>query len=91
VPQTREADAYQTKVESLVETGINIVIGYTINFFANLMILPAFGFASLTWKTNLLMGIPFTVVSIARQYAIRRWAQDHLRSVKARITKAILR
>lgn len=62
----------QTRMESLYEAGVNIVIGYAVNFAANFAILPLFGFY-ITFMQNLYMGLLFTVVSMARQYAIRRW------------------
>ena len=72
-------DAYQTRLESFIEAVINTLIGFGINFAANLLILPKFGFTTLTWKVNVFIGIVYTVISVARSYAIRRWAQDHLR------------
>jgi len=70
----------QTRLESFIEAWINVFIGFWINFVANLIILPQFGFTSLTLKANFLIGICFTVVSVARSYVIRRWAQMHLRT-----------
>lgn len=75
-------DALQTRLESLIEALINIVIGFTINFAGNWFILPLVGFTTLTVRDNFVIGGLFTIVSIARQYAIRRWAQAHLRRFK---------
>ena len=69
----------QTRLESFIEAWVNVLIGFGINFVANLIILPRFGFTSLTWKTNFLIGLAFTLVSVVRSYVIRRWAQQHLR------------
>jgi hypothetical protein len=63
----------QTKKGSAVEVAANLAVGYTINFTANLIILPLFGFHTLTIAKNLEIGVLFTLVSIARQYVIRRW------------------
>lgn len=86
--------ARQTKIESFVEAWINVFIGFWINFFANMLILPLFGFTSLTLGTNFLIGMVYTVISVARSYVIRRWAQDHLRAfnraISNRIRKALL-
>ncbi|WP_206173688.1 hypothetical protein [Variovorax sp. RKNM96] len=71
--------ARQTRMESFVEAWINVAIGFGINFVANLVILPAFGFTSLTLAANFAIGLVYTVISVARSYIIRRWAQDHLR------------
>jgi hypothetical protein len=63
----------QTKIGSAVEVGLNLLVGYTINFTANILILPLFGFKSLTVVKNLEIGLVFTVISILRQYIIRRY------------------
>jgi hypothetical protein len=63
----------QTKKGSVTEVAANLAVGYAVNFTANLIILPAFGFATLTVGKNLLIGVLFTVVSITRQYVLRRW------------------
>ena len=55
----------QTRLGSLIEALFNVAIGFTINFMANLLILPAFGFASLTLKTNLYLGVIYTLISVA--------------------------
>jgi hypothetical protein len=64
--------SHQTRLESLYEAWINIAIGFGINFVANLTILPLFGF-NVTVMQNLGIGVLFTIVSVARQYVIRRW------------------
>jgi len=84
-------DARQTRLESFIEAWINVGIGFAINFTANLLILPAFGFTSLTLGTNLLIGLVYTLISVIRSYVIRRWAQDHLRAAKVRIAAGIRR
>lgn len=63
----------QTKVGSLVEAWANIAIGFSINFAANLLILPLFGFHSLTVGKNFVIGLLYTVISLARSYVLRRW------------------
>ncbi len=63
----------QTKLGSFAEAWANIAIGFTINFFANLLILPLFGFTSLTPGKNFLIGVLYTFISLARSYVLRRW------------------
>ncbi len=63
----------QTILGSIAEGWVNIVIGFTINYTANLIILPQFGFHSLTMKTNFEIGLLYTVISLVRQYVVRRW------------------
>lgn len=57
---------------SLVEALINVAIGFGINFLANWLIFPLFGF-HITLRENLLIGVIYTVISVARSYVIRRW------------------
>ena len=62
----------QTRWQSFKESCWNILIGYTVNLLANLWIFPLFGFHISIWQ-NLQMGVIYTVISIVRSYAIRRW------------------
>jgi hypothetical protein len=62
----------QSRKGSLIEAGINVLIGYWINFIANLTILPMFGF-NITLSQNLMIGLIFTVISVARSYIVRRY------------------
>ena len=74
----------QTKLESLIEAIINTVIGFCISFIANAILLPLVGLP-VTISQNILIGLGMTVVSVARQYTIRRWAQKHLTKFKQRV------
>ena len=67
----------QTKLGSLIEAFINVLIGFGINFTANLIILPMFGYTPSLWD-NFQIGLLYTVVSIARSYIIRRWFNARL-------------
>jgi hypothetical protein len=72
----------QTKREAMVEAWTNIVIGFSINYTANLVFLPMVG-AELTAANNFWLGWLYTAVSIVRQYVIRRWfnANDFAKTV----------
>lgn len=63
----------QTKLGSIAEAWANIAVGFTINFIANLVILPLFGFAALTLRNNFIIGMLYTVISLVRSYVLRRW------------------
>lgn len=63
----------QSRMGSFMESLINVLIGFWINFAANLIILPLFGFASLTLHDNFLIGLIYTTISVIRSYTIRRW------------------
>lgn len=77
----------QTKLGSLIEACINVVIGFSINYCANLLIFPLFGF-SITPTANLLMGAIYTAISIARSYVIRRWFNARLQAAAQRLARA---
>ena len=62
----------QSRLGSLLEAFINILIGFGINFAANMLILPFFGF-HITVSENLVLGLIYTGISVARSYAVRRW------------------
>jgi hypothetical protein len=62
----------QTVKGSWVEAWANIAIGFGINYVANLLILPLFGFTALTWGKNLFIGILYTFISLARSFVLRR-------------------
>lgn len=63
----------QTWWGSVVEAKANIAVGFGINFTANMLILPLFGFHDLTLGKNLVIGMLYTVISLVRQFVIRRW------------------
>ena len=71
----------QSRLGSLVESLVNVVIGFGVNFMANLTILPLLGFSTLTWQTNLLIGGIFTAISVVRSYVIRRWFDGPIRGL----------
>ena len=62
----------QTRLGSFIEALVNVAIGFTINYIANLLIFPLFGM-HISLIDNLWMGFIYTFISIARSYVIRRW------------------
>lgn len=56
---------------SAIEAVANIVIGFSINFAANLVVLPLFGLA-VTPRVAFEIGLVFTVISLVRSYLLRR-------------------
>ena len=63
----------QTKLGSITEAWANIAVGFGVNFTANMVVLPLFGFTSLTLKNNFIIGAIYTVISLLRSYVLRRW------------------
>jgi hypothetical protein len=61
----------QLKRHSLFESITNIVVGYSINFAANVLIFPIYGW-TISTRQNIEIGILYTVISLARSYGLRR-------------------
>lgn len=61
----------QSRVMSLVEAIANVIVGYGVAVITQMMIFPAFGLHT-TLAQNLTIGALFTIVSIARSFALRR-------------------
>lgn len=67
----------QSRLESLIESFMNILIGYFVALASQLLIFPLVGI-HVPLHTNLLIGFWFTLVSLVRSYAIRRWFNARL-------------
>lgn len=76
----------QTRLGSLIEVCINIAIGFSINWVANILILPLYGF-HVTGGQAFSMGLIFTVISVVRGYVIRRWFNGMLQSAATRVAR----
>lgn len=61
----------QSRLESFIESWVNIFIGFTLNYFGNLVILPLFGL-NVTPGKAFGIGVLFTIISLVRSYYIRR-------------------
>lgn len=62
----------QSRVDSLMEAAVNIVIGLVVSTLANHWLLPAILHVSMSLGQNVLIGLAFTIISLARSYALRR-------------------
>lgn len=74
----------QTRLGSLIEAGLNIVIGYGVAILSQIAIFPLFGI-HVPLATNLAIGAWFTVISLVRSYVIRRWFNARLHRAAARL------
>lgn len=63
----------QTKLGSFAEAWANIAVGFGINFVANIVLLPLFGFTTLTVSKNLELGVIYTGISLIRSFVLRRY------------------
>lgn len=61
----------QSRRMSLIESCANVAVGYLVAFSTQLLVFPALGIA-VSLGQNLVIGAIFTVISIARNYVMRR-------------------
>jgi hypothetical protein len=61
----------QSRTMSLVEAIANVVVGYGVAVMAQMLVFPVFGLQT-TLVQNLKLGGIFSLVSIARSFALRR-------------------
>ncbi len=61
----------QSRGMSMLESVVNVVVGYGVAVVTQILIFPVFGLHA-TLEQNLQMGALFTLVSIARSFALRR-------------------
>jgi hypothetical protein len=71
----------QTRTQSLIESTINVAIGYGVALTAQIAVFPMFGIR-IEMIDNLLIGAIFTAISIVRSYAVRR-IFNHLHGSKS--------
>ena len=79
----------QSRLGSLIEASINILIGYGIAVGSQIVIFPWFGI-HIPLQDNLLIGVWFTVISLVRQYVIRRWFNKQLHQASQRAARAVI-
>lgn len=76
----------QTPRGAIIEAWLNIVIGFSVNFAANWVLLPMIG-ANFTAIENFWLGWVYTAISICRQYAIRRGFNSRLHEASERLAR----
>ena len=79
----------QTKLESFVETCLNTAAGFVISFCAWPVVAAVFGYPY-SVASNLAITLIFTVLSVARGYAIRRWFNAGLHKAAKNISRNII-
>lgn len=61
----------QTRVDSFMESVVNTTIGFVLSFVVWGLVAWMYGIP-MPWRTNLQITGIFTIVSVSRQYIIRR-------------------
>jgi hypothetical protein len=74
----------QSRTASLIESVFSVVIGYGVALASQLAIFPMFGI-HLPLSDNLAIGAWFTIISLVRSYAIRRWFNARLHRAAQKI------
>jgi hypothetical protein len=62
----------QSRLSSLIESIVNIAIGYFVALISQIVVFPLFDI-HVSLSTNLGIGVWFTAISLVRSYVIRRW------------------
>ncbi len=62
----------QTKLMSLIEASLNVTIGYLCAVVTQMIVFPLFGIY-LPLHSNFTLALVFTLISLVRNYIIRRW------------------
>ena len=78
----------QSRLSSFYEACMNIAIGFTINFFANLVLIPYFLGVEVPLAANWWMGCAYTAISLVRSYVIRRWFNARLHTAARHLAGA---
>lgn len=62
----------QSRVSSAQESFANVTVGYVVAILSQLLVFPFYGI-HVPLQTNVAIGLWFTVISLVRSYALRRW------------------
>lgn len=78
----------QTRLGSLIEAGMNILIGFGVALLSQIVVFPLVGIHGVPLTTNLEIGAYFTAISLVRSYVIRRWFNARLHSAAQAMARA---
>lgn len=67
----------QSRLASLLEAIVNILVGFLVALLAQLVVFPHYGIQA-SFSTNVQITGWFTLVSLIRQYILRRWFNGKL-------------
>ena len=76
----------QSKLDSFIEAWLNVLIGFGISVLANFVIFPLVGIGASTTQI-ITVGIFMTIVSVARSYFVRRFANKYLTQIRAKMVE----
>ena len=76
----------QSKLDSLIESILNVGIGFGVSVLANFVIFPWVGLSASTGQI-LWIGAGMTLVSVARSYMVRRFANKYLTQFREKVVE----
>jgi len=76
----------QSKLDSFIESILNVGIGFGVAVLANFVIFPWVGIAASTTQV-ITVGIFMTFVSVARSYMVRRFANKYLTRFREKVVE----
>lgn len=79
----------QTRLESLAEVIINVIIGWIVGLTTQLVVFPIFNI-HVTFSDQFWISVVFTFVSIVRSYAIRRWFNAGIHKLAAQFIRKLV-
>lgn len=62
----------QSRIDSFMESVVNIAIGLVVSTIANALVLPLVTGHPLSLEQNVALSVIYTIISLVRSYAIRR-------------------
>lgn len=77
----------QTRLGSLIEAVISTAIGFAVTMMAAPIIYPLFGHR-FTMAQNIGITAVFTVISVLRQFVVRRWFNARIHAAAQRLAAA---
>lgn len=78
----------QSRLGSLIEAGVNVLIGLAVSMGANPLVFPLFDFHPNTGQ-NVAISVIYTVISLVRQYILRRWFNARLQRAARRMAERL--
>ena len=78
----------QSRLESLIESVMNILIGFSVALASQTVVFPLAGIHGVSLGKNLEIGAYFTAISLVRSYVIRRWFNARLHRAAGAIARS---
>lgn len=70
----------QSRKNSFIESLSQVVVGYAVAVIGQLLIFPIFDI-SVSLASNLIIGLWFAIIAVAKSYAIRRWFNNKTEAI----------